>query len=316
MQNSYNNFSSNDQQNGSPVFYSKLSGLPVLDASSSVPAVVAIMLDNHFEARPQFGLSEAVVVYEAPVEGSFTRFLTIFERDKVVDKIGPVRSARSYFLDWQQEYGNPLYMHCGGSPEALDRIKKENIFAANEFYWGKYYWRDNNFKNPYNLFTNSGNWENLLIENDKNNFGDKNWSGWIFNSEITTGTSASSFIVDYGAGYKVEWKFNSAINRYSRYLQNKQQFDANGEELLFDNIIVQYVNVAVIDEVGRKKIDTVGTGSVRIFRDGSIISGYWKKDSISERTRFFTENNEEISLKPGNTWVQVVPVNGSLTITN
>jgi len=220
-------------------FFGRLDGLPVASSSLIVPPVVAVMIDNHPDARPQFGLSEASVVYEAPVEGDFTRFMAVFSRDQVIAKVGPVRSARGYYLDWQAEYGVPLYLHCGGSSEALSRIKQENIFAANEFYWGKYYWRDNNFTVPHNLFTNSENWQKLWQDYDK--LGERVWSGWSFGSDIPTSTNATSFVVDYGAGYKVEWRFDAALSKYVRYLSGVKQFGANGGEILEDNIIVQYV---------------------------------------------------------------------------
>lgn len=295
-------------------FFSQLDGLSVVSSSLVVPPVVAVMVDNHPDARPQFGLSQASVVYEVPVEGDFTRFMAVFPRDQVVAKVGPVRSARSYYLDWQAEYGVPLYLHCGGSPEALSRIKKENIFAANEFYWGSYYWRDNNFIAPHNLFTNSENWQKLWQGHDK--LGERVWSGWSFGNEIPTSTNATAFVIDYGAGYKVEWRFDAALSKYVRYLSGIKQFDANGGDILEDNIIVQYVKAAIIDDYGRKEIRTVSTGLVRVFRDGRVITGNWKKNSIGERTRFFTDSGEEIKLKPGKTWLQIVPDEGSINITS
>lgn len=295
-------------------FFSQLDGLSVTSSDMVIPSVVAVMIDNHPDARPQFGVSAASVVYEVPVEGDFTRFMAVFARDQVVDKVGPVRSARSYYLDWQAEYGQPLYLHCGGSPEALTRIKTENIFAANEFYWGKYYWRDNSFVAPHNLFTNSENWQKLWQDYDK--LGVRNWSGWIFSDAAPTGTSASSFVVDYGMGYKVEWRFDSALSKYLRYLGGIKQIDGNGDDIMFDNIVVQYVSTKIIDDYGRKEIQSVGTGSMRIFRDGRIVVGSWKKNSVNERTRFYDDAGMEIKLKPGKTWVQIVPTEGSVTISN
>lgn len=295
-------------------FFSQLDGLPVASSSLVTPPVVAVMIDNHPDARPQFGVSAATIVYEVPVEGDFTRLMAVFPRDGVVTKVGPVRSARSYYLDWQAEYGMPLYLHCGGSPEALSRIKKENIFAANEFYWGRYYWRDNNFTAPHNLFTNSENWQKLWQDYDK--LGERSWSGWSFGDKISTSTSAGAFVIDYGMGYKVEWRFDSALSKYFRYLNNIKQFDASGEGISLDNVIVQYVKSKIIDDYGRKEIESVGSGSVRVFRDGRVISGSWKKNSVSERTRFYNEAGEEIQLKPGKTWVQIVPSEGSINITS
>lgn len=296
------------------ILFSQLDGSSVVSSSLVTPPVVAVMIDNYPGARPQFGVSSAVIIYEVPVEGDYTRLMAMFPRDGVVAKVGPVRSARSYYLDWQAEYGMPLYLHCGGSPEALSRIKKENIFSANEFYWGGYYWRDNNFVAPHNLFTNSVNWQKLWQDYDK--LGERSWSGWSFGDKISTSTSAGAFVIDYGMGYKVEWRFDSAISKYVRYLNNAKQFDASGEDILLDNVVVQYVKSKTIDDYGRKEIESVGTGSVRVFRDGLIISGSWKKNSMNERTRFYDEAGEEIQLKSGKTWVQIVPNESSINITS
>jgi len=79
------------------------------------PKLVVVAVDNHPKARPQSGLNSARVVYEAPVEGGYTRYMALYLVDDDVGKVGPVRSARPYFLDWLSEYGKPMYMHVGGS---------------------------------------------------------------------------------------------------------------------------------------------------------------------------------------------------------
>ena len=293
--------------------YSQLDGLAVASTTEVVPAIVGVMVDNHPDARPQFGVSAAAVVYEAPVEGDFTRLFLVFNRDSNVQKVGPVRSARSYFLDWRAEYG-ALYLHCGGSPEALARIKKEDIFAANEFYWGKYYWRDNNFTAPHNLFTGSENWQKLWQADGPSTT--PVWVGWNFSLVVPTSSNASVFVVDYGLGYKVEWHYDAAVGKYYRFLGGEKQFDGSGEEIALDNVIVQYTKTVIVDDYGRKEIQTVGNGSARIFRDGKIVIGTWTKASVNDRTHFWNESGEEIKLKPGKTWLQIVPDTGSVTVSS
>ncbi len=136
-----------------------------VNSEKSNPPLVAVMIDNHFGARPPCGLNLAKLVYEAEVEGNFTRYMAIFNTTDTIEKIGPVRSARPYFLDWARELG-ATYAHCGGSPEALVQIKKENIINMNEFYDGAYFWRTNEKKAPHNILTSSKN-INKFIENEK-----------------------------------------------------------------------------------------------------------------------------------------------------
>ena len=83
------------------------------------PFTYAVMIDNHSWARPPFGLSQASLVYETIVESPITRFLAIFVDNENIKQIGPVRSARPFYVDWVKEFNIP-YLHVGGSNEALD----------------------------------------------------------------------------------------------------------------------------------------------------------------------------------------------------
>lgn len=84
---------------------------------------IAVMIDNDPAARPQFSLAQASLVYEAPVEGGMTRYMAIYPADTDILKVGPIRSARPYFVLIAAELG-AIYLHVGGSPEALSDIKR------------------------------------------------------------------------------------------------------------------------------------------------------------------------------------------------
>jgi hypothetical protein len=92
---------------------------------------IAVMIENHPEARPQSGLSKADVVYEVVAEGGITRFMGLFLCEEPPQFVGPVRSARTYYLDWLSEY-NAFYAHVGGAntdgkADALQQIKDYGI---------------------------------------------------------------------------------------------------------------------------------------------------------------------------------------------
>ena len=105
-----------------PVFSARhpLTG-SLISQDIELPQVYGVMIDNHPEARPQSGLDQAFLVIEAPVEGGISRLLAFFSAEQVLEEIGPVRSARPYFLDWNNEL-DALYVHVGGSDAALDYI--------------------------------------------------------------------------------------------------------------------------------------------------------------------------------------------------
>jgi hypothetical protein len=297
-------------------FVSALDGSAVNSIAGVAPRIVAVMIDNHPDARPGFGLSKAKVVYEAPVEGGFTRYMAIFNSKQTIDKVGSVRSARPYFLDWAQEYGNALYMHSGGSPEALALIKTRGISDANEFYWGNYFWRAADKDAPHDLYSKSDNWLKIMDKTGSSSTFAAS-AGWKFAKLIGGSLAEKKEIkITYNYTYEVMWKYDSKALNFVRYVNGEQQLDGDGLEVRASNILVQYTGVRVIDEVGRKKIDTIGTGSALILRKGEAMEGSWKKTTLAGRTRFYNKQNRETVLIPGNTWVEIVPEDAKVEITN
>ncbi len=291
-------------------YTNSLDGQVVKTKNETVSAVVGIMIETHPDARPMIGFSKAKIVYEAPVEGSFTRYLAIFDSKQNVPKIGPVRSARPYFIDWLQEYGAGLYMHSGGSPEALSLIKSRNIFDANEFYWGQYYWRDQVRFAPHNLYTSSDNWRKILDKygNNKEQFGPA--KAWKYTAIVgKTIASDSKLSIDFNSSYGVMWNYDSKSLLYVRSVNGNKEKDADGAGVFARNVIVQFTDVQLIagDDSGRRTVQTLGGGKAMVLKKGSIINGTWEKKTLTDRTRFYDKNHREILLAPGNTWVEVVP---------
>lgn len=303
----WKNFSPYQAQ--APQYFSALDGLPVSITEMINPSVVGIMVDNHPDARPQSGLTEAKIVYEAPAEGGITRYFAVFDASQSVEKIGPVRSARPYFVDWLEEYTG-LYMHCGGAPEALAQIKTDKVFDADEFSNGPYYWRDEDRIAPHNLFTNSEHWNKLLTKksDQKQVFS----NGWRFGDlNVSSTEMVKNISVNFVSDYVVGFDFDPNLKSYLRTINGQQQLE-NGQSLLAQNVIVQYVKTRIVDGYGRKDITTSGSGDLRVLRDGVMIRGQWKKEN--NRTRWYDQNNNEINLKPGKIWIEVVPNDTSLKI--
>jgi len=295
-----------------------LDGVCVDSEEEMNPSLVAVMIENHTEARPQSGLVDASIVYEAPVEANYTRFLAIYLADVEVEKVGPVRSARPYYLDWLAEYGDPMYMHVGGSPVALDLIKQYDIFDLNEFYRGWYYWRSTDRYAPHNVYTSSELWNSALEDYESQQpTADSQTEGWVFctsaEQQSSTTTLANEIIVSFlSPVYEATWEFNSSTGKYDRYQMEGSHRDQDGRKIKADTIIVQHVNSQVLDSVGRLNIDTIGEGEVEVFYDGLVFEGTWKKVSRTSRTKFYNENGEEIKLKAGKIWIEVVNGRGSV----
>ncbi|MFA6098280.1 MAG: DUF3048 domain-containing protein [Patescibacteria group bacterium] len=273
----------------------------------------AVMIENLLTVRPQSGLSQASVVYEALAEGGSTRFMAVFDPSEKIPELMPVRSARPYYLEWASEYG-VLYAHAGGSPKALTVIREIPDFhdldalSSNS----KYFWRDTSKAAPHNLVTSS----------DKMNFAlrdkgllDKlaDFSTWIFKDEAALadrGDDGKKVTFNFSSGltYKVEFVYNQAENVYLRFNAGQPHLDKNtNQQIKVKNVIVQLTPEPELDGgKGRLDIYVGGEGKAWVFRDGQAIEAVWKKATRTDRTRFYDLNGQEIQLDRGNTWIHVI----------
>ena len=284
----------------------------------------AVMIENSVDARPASGINDANVVYEALAEGSITRFLCIFSGSENVSKIGPVRSARPYYLDIADEY-NSLFVHFGGSPEALDRLAKGyyNVTDLNGIiYDGSYFWRDNNREAPHNAYISTDSINKYKSDTGKDKwFGD--FSEWLFTdkkidesidkSNLATANNAYVQYSDQTTLYNVNWKYDSETDSYVRYYENnKLDKDSLNNKITAKNVIIQFASTLVIpnDDKLRKEVNLTEGGKAIMIRNGYFITGYWKKNSLINRTKFYTKINgveKEFEFNPGKTWVNIVP---------
>lgn len=292
-----------------------LTGAVLESALPSLPPVYGVMIENSADAWPLSGLEDAFLVIEAPVEGNIPRFITFFNGEldesliadaNAVAKIGPVRSARPYYLDWSAEF-NGLYAHVGGSPEALEIIGQRDMFDLNEFFQGEYFWRDVPRRQaPHNTYTST---DRLYEASLELNTPTPEYDSWLFKSDAPIGVSPLSLTINWGEGslYDVEWLYDPASNDYSR-LQDGTAFKSqDGDQIIANNVVVMASDITVVDGEGRRHIRTLGEGDALVVQDGKIILGKWKKPSIEERLRFYDASGKEIRMNAGKTWIEVVP---------
>jgi len=291
-----------------------LDGICVQSKQDQQVPLVAVMIENHVEARPQSGLVDASVVYEAPVEANYSRFMALFPIENDVAKVGPVRSSRPYYLDWLQEYEKPLYMHVGGSPDALDNIVAANILSINEMKKGWFFWRDTAQYAPHNTYTSSQLWK--AVYDDYSQKVTNTFVGWKFDDDQEACTQDCIHQIDItflAPNYTATWVYNPESNEYERKQGKQFHTDLDGRLIVADTIIVQHVLSRVVDTVGRQEIDTIGSGQVEIYKNGFKIIGTWKKESQSGRTNWYDAQGNLISLKAGKIWIEVVNQRGLVT---
>ncbi|OGY81672.1 MAG: hypothetical protein A3F54_01255 [Candidatus Kerfeldbacteria bacterium RIFCSPHIGHO2_12_FULL_48_17] len=280
---------------------------------------VAVMIENLSPVRPQAGLGQAQVVYESLVEGGITRFMAIYDLSEKIDEIGPVRSARPYYLEWVSEY-DALYAHAGGSPEALQAISGFNIHDLNQIGGAQgYYWRSDSVPAPHNLFTST---ELLTRAINDNKLADvePTYTPWTFtddpedNKKSTDkevqATAASNISIDFSSpSYKVEYAYDATTKEYLRSNGGVPHTDKNTEQQIRAKtvVVVSIPPVTDVGEKGRITLSIHGGGPVRIARFGEVITGTWKKADRTARTEFFDARGEKIDLGRGNIWVEIVP---------
>jgi len=299
---------------------------------------LTVMIENHQESRPQSGLSSADVVYEAVAEGGITRFLAVFYCGAVAQEItiGPVRSARTYFLDFASEYGDyPLYAHVGGAnlpgpANALGQIadygwlKKKN--DLNQFAIGfPVFWRDyerigHPVATEHTMYSTTEKlWEvahkrGLDAQDNEGNRWDKNFVSWKFKQEapLDKRGEISKIEFDFWQGYKdysVAWEYDKQVNLYRRLNGGESHKDLNNnQQLTAKVVIVQFMEEkGPIDELKHMLYKTTGKGKAIIFQDGQVIQGGWEKANRQARTKFTDSKGKEIELNGGQIWIEILP---------
>ncbi len=265
----------------------------------------AVMIDNMIDALPQSGVAKAPLVIEAPVEGGITRLLAVYPSDAVVAKIGPVRSARPYYIEWAAEF-DALYVHSGGSPEALTRLKTvDSPHDFNEFFNGEAFWRESSRIAPHNLYTSSTLLAKALGTVPRR--GLSPLSVWRFKDDALLQDRPEGVVrltLGEEGKWKVFWLYDQKTNAWTRIMHGSAQSDLGGDTVTAKNVAVQITKVVVLDEIGRRRVDTTSGGDAFLAIDGHVLSGTWKKQN--GRTRFYDAAGNELSFNAGTTWIEVI----------
>jgi hypothetical protein len=271
--------------------------------------ITAAVIENHPDARPQSGLSQAGVVYEALAEGGITRFLA-FYGDQQAGTIGPIRSVRTYFVDWTLEYDAPL-AHAGGNADALDLIGPLGMKNMDGLGIGApTFYRTNDRFAPHNLYSSG-----VLLDTLEARLGFKTstFTPSPRKKDEPGNATHPNIHIDYSySGYQVDYKYDSTTNDYARFLANAPHIDrTTGNQIHVKNIVVEYIPTSYgYTRINEQTVlmQTVGTGKAIVFRDGTAIVGTWNKASHKARTELLDANGQAIPLDAGNTWYSIVPL--------
>lgn len=275
---------------------------------------LAVVVENQTQARPQVGLDKAAIIYEVITEGGITRFMGIFGPYEAF-KIGPVRSMRTYFLDWAWEY-NAFLAHVGGNIDALDRIPQENALDLDEFSLGeKAYWREPEARKAI---------EHTMYTNSEKLYEQAQAKGWKMEGDFTSfkfiktkdfkisPATKQEVIIDFSSPqYKVRYVWDSLNNNYPREMAGSPHKDrTTGNQLTPINLVIQAVErseaTTRINESGWA-MKTIGEGKAYVLYGGQKIDATWKKKDLKARTMFYDRQGQEISFLPGQFWYEIIP---------
>ncbi len=295
---------------------SPLTGLLVTPAIAIQP-VVGVVIENHPDARPQSGLGEAGVVYEALAEGGITRFEAFF-LDVIPKTLGPVRSLRTYFLTWGLEYASPV-AHAGGNADALDLVSPLGLKDINGLYGGpgQYFYRTTDRYAPHNFYTSGDLLTKALVNYHFNQPATFTPSPRKPDTAAATADHPSIHIDFSYNGYQVDYKYVPATNDYSRILAGQPHIDRNtGAQIKVKNIVVEFTATSYgKTRIGEDTVimQTTGQGKAIVLRDGTAVVGTWKKSANASRTELLDANGAAIPLDAGNTWYEIVPTGNNVS---
>lgn len=301
---------------------------------------LGIMVENSTDARPQSGLSGSDVIYEAEAEAGITRFMAVFYCQDA-GEVGPVRSARTYFLDFISEYGAyPLYAHVGGAntsgpADALGQIV--------DYGWGSYndlnqfsigfptFWRDydrlgHTVATEHTMYTTTSKLWDFAAKNRGLTNVDKDGTPWdkgfvpyTFKSDADLSSRPQSQVIsfDFTPGndpYGVTWTYDRSSNTYLRDNGGQKHIDRDtGKQLTTKNIVMLYMTETHANDGYENNLHmlygTTGSGKAIVFMDGKKINATWSKASRTSRLMLTNSSGEDISFDRGRIWFELVSPN-------
>lgn len=273
---------------------------------------IAVMIDNHAASRPQVGLQKASVVYEALAEGGIPRFMAVFAQPNV-GLIGPVRSARPYFVRYAAEY-RAAFAHAGGSPDAINLLRSLRMpnFEGIKGKTAQYFYRYGG-NGVHNLFTNSKLLARALKAAKYDRF-KPTYRPWKFQSdpplaERRKGKHGVTIDLGAGAPYRIRYDYDRVRNIYRRSTGGRPHLDrVTRKQLYAKNVVLLLVpKERVLDRKGRIDLKTIGKGKAVLLQNGYASTIRWRKSSTYGRTIFTTMSGKEIEFTRGPVWITVVP---------
>ncbi len=287
----------------------------MIEEEDALKRPIAIVINNIKKALPQSGISKAGIYYEVLAEGDITRIIAIFDKFDT-EKIGPVRSARHYFIDFALNH-DALFVHHGASDLGYKAFKTQKIDHLDGQFDDPAFWRDQaRFKVPgmyeHSSYTNP---KIIMAEAEKqsirmNEFEDtRDKYGFTFNFEQKapdSGLLANKVTVRFSPNYTSVFAYDETSKLYKKFQGTEPHIDEEtGEQLAVSNILIQETKMHVIngDDAGRRDVQLIDSGKGFLATNGKYIPVAWKKVSHDSPTEWFYESGAKLNLNVGKTWI-------------
>lgn len=338
--------SSSDETNApeDPKYYSRLSGLEINNAKLNDSPIFCIQVPNGIDgARPHAGLQEAAIVYEAIAEAGITRFAAVFQ-NPVGTVIGPIRSLRLYYLEWDTPLGCTI-VHAGGADDAIATLRSEGYNDIDE---GAYNWRDGaDYIAPNNLFTDAKNLKSFaeeygleksganaktyprLLPEEAKKLREENQAAAADKTDENGNTVKSTtplvtdIAINFGNSpdFNTRYTYDKETGLYARSYENGEKElsyncikeipvmsrDCEQTQIAPSAVVAMEVEEWLDDDNYHQAIQAVGDGTAYIFQNGKAIKGTWSKASRASQIVFKDESGNEISFAPGMLWISAIP---------
>lgn len=280
---------------------------------------IAFMIDNHQDAQPQAGLNDAYLVYEIIVEGGETRLMTLF-KGKDMEKIGPVRSARHYFVDYVME-NDAIYVHYGWSPQAQSDIGTYRIQNINGIYESdKTFWRVKDKSAPHNAVTST---EKIQEVAQKKGYRmtstEKSVLHYVTDEvNLENGQKAEHITIPYSDFKTTTYQYDASNKMYTRLIKGQPQVDwTTKKPIQTKNIIITFAKNYPLNDgenKDRQGLENIGTLKGYYITNGKAIPIQCKKESRNAQTIYQDMNGKEIDVNDGNTFIQICPIDAKVTL--
>ncbi len=296
-----------------------LTHLPAPHGKVPQRPALAIKVENLPQARPQYGLASADVVYEEPVEGGITRFIVIYQCHDA-SRVEPVRSGRLIDPEIVSQYGaHPLFGYAGGIQPAVNAIDSSPLVDVGVYRAVNAYWRDPNRYAPHNLITSTAELYAYaagihVAETPPPptfTFGPMG-AGWSPAASVHIGYTYSD----------LTWTWRPSAGVYYRsYSDTGPATLGDGGQITASNVIVMHVvmypSQYVEDPTGihENLLTLTGSGPAQVIRNGAVINGTWRRPTLSATTTYVDAAGHPIPLTPGPTWVELVPTTVAVNVT-